>query len=145
MKKNARYAVAFVAIAGALTTSSLAADNNMRRGGQRMIERADADKSGDVTFDEFAAAMDGRFVNADVNKDGKITVGELADEIERMRAERMAKRLIRRFDANGDGELTKAEIENRQKKRFALLDKNDDGKITADELPRRGKKGGWRR
>ena len=99
MKKNARYAVAFVAIAGALTTSSLAADNNMRRGGQRMIERADADKSGDVTFDEFAAAMDGRFVNADVNKDGKITVGELADEIERMRAERMAKRLVRRFDA----------------------------------------------
>ena len=46
---------------------------------------------------------------------------------------------------NGDGELTKAEIENRQKKQFALLDKNDDGKITADELPRRGKKGGWRR
>jgi Ca2+-binding EF-hand superfamily protein len=145
MRKTAKYALAFAAIAGALSTSAIAAEESGRRGGQNLIQRADADKSGDITFEEFAAAMDDRFANADANNDGKMTVGEVADQIERMRAERMARRLIQRFDTNGDGELTKAEIEARQKKRFALLDRNDDGKIAEDELPRRGERRGWRR
>jgi len=59
-----------------------------------------------------------------------------------MRAERMARRLIERFDTNGDGVLTAAEVESRQKKMFALLDRNDDGKIEKDEMPRR-KFGRW--
>ena len=65
-----------------------------------------------------------------------MTVGEIASEIERMRAERMAKRIVERFDTDGDGMLTAAEIESRQKKMFALLDRNDDGKVDKDEMPR---------
>ena len=73
-----------------------------------------------------------------------MTVAEIASEIERMRAERMARRIVERFDADGDGMLTVAEIESRQKKMFALLDRNDDGKIVKEEMPR-GKFGrqGW--
>ena len=53
-----------------------------------------------------------------------------------MRAERMAQRIVERFDTDGDGMLTAAEIESRQKKMFALLDRNDDGKVEKDEMPR---------
>ena len=94
--------------------------------------------SGDVTFEEFAAAMKSRIGDADADSDGKMTVAEIAAEIERMRAERMARRMIERFDTDGDGMLTLVEIEARQKKMFALLDRNDDGKIVPEEMPKRG-------
>lgn len=138
MRKTTKYAFAFAAIAATLGSAAIAADGNQRRDHQGRLERADADKSGDVTFEEFAAAMNGRFANADADGDGKMTVGEIAGEIERMRAERMARRLIERFDSDGDGALTKAEVEARQRKMFALMDRNDDGKISADEMRRRG-------
>ncbi|WP_245408276.1 EF-hand domain-containing protein [Zhengella mangrovi] len=108
--------------------------------GQAMFDRADADKSGDVTYEEFSAAMGGRILGADADKNGELTVGEVADVIERMRAERRAEQLIRRFDLNGDGKLTTDEIENRQKKIFALMDRNDDGKVEKDEV---GRPGAW--
>jgi len=145
MRISTKLSLAFLALAG-LAGSSYAAERDGMRGpaGHVRFERADADSSGDVTFEEFAAAMNARLGEADADNDGKMTVGEIADQIERMRAERMARRLIERFDTDGDGALTKAEIESRQKKMFALLDRNDDGKIVKDEMPR-GRHGGSRR
>ncbi|MCC0030322.1 MAG: EF-hand domain-containing protein [Brucellaceae bacterium] len=124
-------------------------DGMMRRGMDReqMFDRADADNSGDVTYEEFAAAFGGRFTSADADKNGELTVGEVADGIQRMMAERMAARVIERFDANNDGKLTVAEIESQQKKLFALADRDDDGKVTKEELQRRpgfdGQRRGW--
>jgi Ca2+-binding EF-hand superfamily protein len=66
-----------------------------------------------------------------------MTVAEIASEIERMRAERRAQRIVDRFDTDGDGMLTAAEIESRQKKMFALMDRNDDGKVVKEEMPQR--------
>ena len=151
MKKSTKLALAFLAIAGASGNSAFADDkpgggDNPRRGGGMRFERADADANGDISFEEFAAVMNKRIGTADADNDGKMTVAEIASEIERMRAERMARRLVERFDVDGDGALTVAEIESRQKKMFALLDRNDDGKIVREEMPRR-KLGprGWRR
>ncbi|HID22191.1 MAG TPA: hypothetical protein EYP14_07295, partial [Planctomycetaceae bacterium] len=48
-----------------------------------------------------------------------------------------AKRLIERFDQDGDGALSESEVPERLKERFADLDRNGDGKIDADELQRR--------
>jgi Ca2+-binding EF-hand superfamily protein len=144
MKKSTKITLAFLALAGAAGGVAFAADKHdgPRRGGMMRFERADADSSGDVTFEEFSAAMNKRIGTADANGDGKITVAEIASEIERMRAERMAQRLVERFDTDGDGALTVAEIQGRQKKMFALLDRNDDGKIVKEEMPRRlGRKG----
>lgn len=141
MKKTLTMAIAFLSLAGTAASVS-ASQQNDRQGTakQSRFERADIDKSGDVTFEEFAAAMNKRFDKADANGDGKVTVGEIAEQIKRQRAERIAKRLVKRFDANRDGVLTKAEIESRQKKLFALFDLNDDGKLVKDELPQ-GKAG----
>ena len=145
MRKPISLALAFLAMAGASSTLAGAAEEGRRfeerhnRAGMR-FERTDTDSSGDITFEEFSAAIDERLATADADGDGKMTVAEIADEIERMRAERMARRLVERFDMDGDGALTKAEIENRQRKMFALLDRNDDGKITREEMQQGSKR-----
>ena len=137
MKKSTRIALTFLALAGAAGSVSAAVAQDGRRGGGMRFEQTDADSSGDITFEEFAAAMENRVGKADKDGDGKMTVAEIASEIERMRAERMARRMVERFDTDGDGALTTAEIESRQKKMFALMDRNDDGKIVKEEMPRR--------
>ncbi len=141
MKKTTKLAIAFLALAGSAGSVAVAADRDDGPGkgprhGMMRFDQLDADSNGDVSFEEFSAAMDKRFGSADADKDGKMTVAEVAAQIEKMRTERMAKRLIDRFDTDGDGAITKAEIEAQQKKRFALLDRNDDGKIEKSEMPR---------
>ena len=149
MNKTTKIAIAFAAFAG-VAGAVAHADNwggkrhhgmmygngpGMMRGmdPSAMFDEADADKSGDITFEEFAAAAKTRFGGADANGDGKFTVAEVAAQIEKMRTERMAKRIIERFDVNGDGELTADEIETNQKKLFAMMDRNDDGKLEKGE------------
>ncbi len=144
MRKSTKLALAFAGLAGAVATVAFAAEGpgkGMHRG--MMFQKADADHSGDISFDEFSNAMGQRLGKPDA--DGKITVEELAGRLEKARFERMAKRMIARFDTNGDGVLTADEIQGKQKKIFAMLDKNDDGKIEKDELPHRPWGGGWRR
>jgi Ca2+-binding EF-hand superfamily protein len=143
MKPTLKIALAFLALSSAITATAYARDGGRhgdRHGGDRAgmmppLEMLDADKSGDVTLEEFTKVANERFAKADADKDGKLTVAEVAAEIEKMRAEQMAKRMISRFDANDDGVLTAEEAANGQKKMFAMLDKNDDGKIVQSERP----------
>jgi Ca2+-binding EF-hand superfamily protein len=141
MKPTLKIALAFVALSSALAGAAYAREGGRHGGGRAgmmpPIESLDADKNGDVTLEEFTKVANERFAKADTDKDGKLTVAEVAAEIEKMRAEQMAKRMISRFDANDDGVLTAEEAANGQKKMFAMLDKNDDGKIVKDEFPQR--------
>lgn len=144
MSRSMKLAIAFLAFASMAGSVANAGERDERRGegmrGEHMMrfERADEDNSGDVTFEEFAAVFGSRLDGVDANDDGKMTVDEIADKLERMRYERMARRLVRRFDTDGDGALTPAEVESRQKKLFAFLDRDENGAIEKDELPRRG-------
>jgi EF hand len=139
MKPTLKIALAFVALSSALATTAYARDGKHhgrdRAGMMPPLEMLDADKNGDVTLEEFTKVANERFAKADADKDSKLTVAEVAAEIEKMRAEQMAKRMISRFDANDDGVLTAEEAANGQKKMFAMLDKNDDGKIVQSERP----------
>lgn len=145
MKHATKLALAFGAFAALAAVPTAAQDRGPR--GQERFERLDADSSGDISFEEFKAMFSNRIDldEADADDNGQLTVAEIADHIQRKRAERAATRLIERFDANGDGELSVAEIEDRQQKRFALLDRNNDGKLTEEEMPRRmrGDRGRW--
>jgi Ca2+-binding EF-hand superfamily protein len=139
MKPTLKIALAFLALSSTLATTAYARDG-WRHGGDRegmmpKLDMFDADKNGDVTLEEFTKVANERFAKADADKDSKLTVAEVAAEIERMRAEEMAKRMIARFDANDDGVLTAEEAANGEKKMFAMLDKNDDGKIVQSERP----------
>ncbi len=154
MKTMTRTALAFIALSAAIGGSAMAQDNaapapqaqdDMKpgRGGPgARFDRMDTDSNGTISFEEFAAMMNGRIGDADANKDGELTVEEIATAIENRRAERMAQRMIARFDNDGDGKLMVSEIENRQKKMFAMMDRNDDGQISKEEMPRRMGKGG---
>jgi hypothetical protein len=142
VKKSTKIAIAFIGIAALGATAAQAEwrpdPRHDMRGGMMMeqFKNADADNNGDVTLQEFESAISGRLGSVDANGDKKLTVAEVAAEIQRMRDERMAKRIIDRLDTNGDGELTLDEVQNRGQKLFALMDRNDDGKIDANELPR---------
>ena len=142
MKKTVKLALAFAILAGLAGSTAYAKDGPRRMdgpgGGSGMLfERTDADDSGDISFEEFAAAMDGRMGFADADSNGKLTVEEIAAEMQRHRNLRRAERLVERFDSDGDSELTLDEIESHQRKVFALMDRNDDGMVVKDELPRR--------
>lgn len=143
MKRNLKIAIAFATLAGIAGTAAVAAERHgmgrdgMRGFGMMQFDRADADSSGDVTLEEFTAAVDGRLGEVDADSDGTMTVEEVAAAIERMRNQRRAERIINRLDADNDGVLTTAEFDAAQERVFARWDRNNDGKVEEDELPRR--------
>lgn len=150
MKIKTSLAAAFLAFAGAATAAGGAlaqqgpgASNPAPRAPGQRFERMDADDSGSISFEEFAAALNGRsgLTGADADGDGTLTVEEIAAELQRQHFRRQAERMIRRLDADGDGKLTTAEIESRQRKMYALMDRDDSGAIEPDEM-RRGNRDG---
>ena len=146
MKTNSKIVLllAGVAVSATATVSAYADDGQrgMRRHGgegprfEEMFKRADADNNGTITFEEFAAAGTERFTGADADGDGNITVDEIVGQMEREQHQRRAERMIERFDANDDGQVSLAEIEDHQRKMFALADRDTSGSIEADELPK---------
>jgi len=137
--------IAFLAAIVTVTGAGYAmADERGPRGAER-FERLDADSSGSVTFAEFSAPMLERFNEADADDNGVVTAEEIAAALEGRRAERMAERMIERFDIDGDEQVSADELVNRQEKMFALMDRDDSGAVTEDELPRRFARHGGQR
>jgi Ca2+-binding EF-hand superfamily protein len=100
------------------------------------LDKAMSDSDGAITFDQFSDAMNARLKKLAAANGGKLTVAQLADALEKARFERMARRIIARYDTRGDRTLTTDDITGREKKVFAMLDKNNDGKIEKSELPK---------
>ena len=71
---------------------------------------------------------------ADANGDGNLDREEIEAYALKRIVQRMADRMERRLDINGDGTVTLAEIEKQKAKEFAALDKNEDGKLDRSEL-----------
>jgi Ca2+-binding EF-hand superfamily protein len=141
MRKSTKLALAFIALAGAVGSAAYARNNTgggMRDGMMMRLDKAMKDSNGSITFDQFSDAMDLQLKKVAADNGGKLTVEQLAAALEKARFERMAKRIIARYDTKGDGTLTTDDIAGREKKVFAMLDKNNDGKIEANELPKHG-------
>lgn len=111
--------------------------------GHHRMGRFDADGSGDVSAEEYSERRTGWLSEADADGDGTLTGAEIYDAIEQRKQERREQRLVRRFDIDGDGQVTLEEIQRHHEKRFALKDRNDDGVLTPDEMRRGGKHGRW--
>ena len=134
MKRQSIVLVAVASMAAVASTSVLAKDGP-RRGG-KIFKQADLDNDGKLSLQEMVSQATSRFDRADANKDGEITAEELADASRRQRSERRAQRMLSRLDYNGDGKVTRTELEDQAQKRFALLDGNEDGFVERDEMRR---------
>jgi Ca2+-binding EF-hand superfamily protein len=71
---------------------------------------------------------------ADANGDGSLNREEIESYALKRIVQRMADRMERRFDVDGDGTVTLAEVEKQKTKEFAALDRNEDGKLDRREM-----------
>ncbi|MFM9939079.1 MAG: EF-hand domain-containing protein [Hyphomicrobiaceae bacterium] len=100
---------------------------------------------GPLTKADFDTRTRERFAALDKNSDGVIDLAEIeASFTERMAGRmqqagfkpgEMGARMLRRFDTNKDGRVTKDEFLAEVRRNFAEMDLNNDGRITDDDLP----------
>ena len=94
-----------------------------------------------VTQEQFDADTRARFARLDANGDGMVEASEIEAELaqravrHRHKGERKGGRLLRRFDADRDGKVTRDEFMQSVGRHFAEFDLNSDGRITDADLP----------
>jgi Ca2+-binding EF-hand superfamily protein len=95
----------------------------------------DANHDGVVTLNEYVAAAVTKYKELDSAGNGRVTADEIANSPKaHERAERVAERVAKRLDTNGNGVITKDEFLAAAKQRFAKLDKDSDGYLEANEI-----------
>jgi Ca2+-binding EF-hand superfamily protein len=142
-------AVAGIALAQTGTGRSEARDGRPREPGSAIFDRQDLNHDGKVTLAEFQQAARERqqkiFERLDRDRDGTVTREEaqaLREEHRGKFRERRGERQqrmqqLRGLDADGDQQLSRAEIGDklpRLSENFARIDGNNDGKLSRDEL-----------
>jgi EF hand len=80
MNTTTKTALLFIARSAALAAPATAAEEQTphrgRRNAAERFDKADTNKDGKISFEEFAASIPD-FMQADTDKDGKVTVAEL--------------------------------------------------------------------
>jgi len=107
------------------------------QGWQALSAEFDANKDGKITKDEFKAKAPA-FDRMDANKDGKVTKAEV-EALPAAQKHPGASNFISRFDADGNGEVTRDEWNAKRAGAFDKADKNHDGAIDKDEAMAAGK------
>jgi Ca2+-binding EF-hand superfamily protein len=102
---------------------------------KKRFERLDTNRDGKLTGDELPAERKDAILRADANKDGAVTLEELAARPRQFFVRRIEVE-FKALDADGDGKLTKAEVDAARGKPMLLLiaDANKDGVVTKEEL-----------
>ena len=124
-------------ILATLMTCSLVAEANFV---DRVINRLDANKDGQVSQEEFNMVDRKMILGLDANEDGVVTIEEVenhdnerkAEMNERMKAKR-EQAIVRLLSAekDGDGMVT---AEEARTERFNFIDENDDEQLSAEEF-----------
>lgn len=116
------------------------ASKRHRRGGMRgmkWLSEADANKDGVVTVDEVAALSASHHARFDHNKDGSIDQADM-DALRKDMRDYRARRIAHMMGADKDGRVTREQFQAKAAERFTRMDYDNDGTISRGE---RG--GGW--
>ena len=99
------------------------------------FEQLDADSNGELTTAELEAMGKKRFTEVDTNGDGLLSAEEMAAHQQARIAEYTAK-MIEKFDKDGDGQLSEAEMPERPgpHKLFEKADTDGNGSISKAEF-----------
>jgi Ca2+-binding EF-hand superfamily protein len=102
--------------------------------GQKKMQAIDKNGDGKISREEAAAypRLVKRFDAVDANKDGFVTPQEMKAAHVKATAAK-----LKAIDANGDGQLSRAEVDAkapRLAKRFDAIDTNKDGYLSKEEL-----------
>lgn len=123
-----------IALTAAVAVATYAQAQDAGEKPQRgIMKRVDLNQDGKVTREEMASHSSKRFEKLDTNKDGSLTEDEIRSQMKR-KADRRAKRIVRRTDTNKDGQVSRQEYFDHADKRFSRIDANGDGTITKDEM-----------
>lgn len=126
-----------VVLAGALALSTVPAVGqpgpaaHPASGPDRMFSRLDADRDGKITPDEWHRAANARFDRLDANRDGVLDQGEVAGKGGGKRATARAEHMVKLYDANHDGKVTREEYVQGFVARTMRMDRDKDGAIAA--------------
>lgn len=108
--------------------------------GEMMFKTFDTNKDGTITTAEIEAATQQRLNDNDANGDGALSLEEFQGVWMEMLRERMVD-AFQRFDEDGDGVITKAEVDEKTSWMLSRMDRNDDGQITREEMRPRFRRG----
>ena len=103
------------------------------------FEELDADGSGEITSDDFAALRERRFAELDTNGDGSVTKEEFTAANMARSAER-AERMFDRLDADGDGVLSQDVLAGQGRgdrggaRMLERFDTDNSGGLSAEEF-----------
>jgi Ca2+-binding EF-hand superfamily protein len=102
---------------------------------KKRFEALDTNRDGKLAADELPPERKDSLLRADANKDGAVTFEEFAARPRQFLVRRIEVE-FKALDANGDGKLTKAEADAARGKPMLLLmaDANKDGVVTKEEL-----------
>lgn len=96
-----------------------------------------------LTVDRMLERSLEQFDRLDANHDGVLTQAEIqAGSGDRGPRGGPGGRMLQGADADGDGQVSRAEVEAAVRARFDQMDANHDGVITRDEMPQRPPMGG---
>lgn len=113
------------------------------RGAMMSFDDVDADADGKITAAEMKAHADARFAAADTDKDGFLNADEMQAHMLAQASARMQERsarMIEMMDADGDGKISAAEMQegprkgDRFERMLSRLDKDEDGAISRAEM-----------
>lgn len=109
-------------------------------GAMHMLERFDENKDGTVTRTEAESRRDKAVGQYDGDDSSTLSLKEFEGLWMEMTRQRMV-RAFQRLDADGNGQVTKGEIDRPIAMMFGHLDRDGDGQIMREELRERGPAG----
>ena len=111
--------------------------------GPEILAQVDTDKNAAISQNEINAFRTAKVTAADTTKDGALSLDEFSVAYNNMMRARMVDE-FQKFDDDGNGSITTAELDTRFGTIVAQMDRNGDGVLSAADRPDKGGKKGKR-